>query len=99
MRLGVRSLLCAVAALLAMEAPADASFPGQNGKIAFESDRSGAYEIYTVDPDDTDLTRLTFSGGRQPAWSPEGTKIAFVRAGNLWLMNADGSNQHSLGLP
>ena len=27
-----------------------------------------------------------------PAWSPDGSKIVFVRVGNkLWLMNADGS--------
>jgi TolB protein len=35
-----------------------------------------------------------------PAWSPDGRKVAFVstRSGNwdLWLMNADGSDQHPL---
>jgi hypothetical protein len=37
----------------------------------------------------------------QPAWSPEGTRIAYgTRAGDaLWIMNADGSNARLLGRP
>ena len=35
-----------------------------------------------------------------PAWSPDGTRIAFLtdRTGRweIWLMNADGTNQHPL---
>jgi Tol biopolymer transport system component len=72
-----------------------------NGKIAFASDRDGNDEIYTINPDGSNLTRLTFSGGRSPAWSPDGTKIAFVsdRDGeqDLFVMNAsDGSAQTNL---
>ena len=47
-------------------------------------------------------TLLTHTGTSfQPAWSPDGTRIAFgTRAGDsLWLMNSDGSGVHRLGLP
>lgn len=33
-----------------------------------------------------------------PAWSPDGTKLAFVRAGQLYTMGADGSNPQPLGI-
>jgi TolB protein len=53
--------------------------------------------IYVMAPDGTGVTRLTFeSGDTHPAWSPDGSKIAFVRyqEGNagIYVMNADGSD-------
>jgi Tol biopolymer transport system component len=41
-------------------------------------------------------------GGLRPSWSPKGDRIAFERAGSVWTMNADGSNQVMLtagGMP
>jgi len=75
-----------------------------NGKIAFVSDRDGNAEIYTMNPDGSDPNRLTFDPRRDfnPAWSPDGKRIAFVRfrilsggppSGEIYVMNADGSNQ------
>jgi|SRR5881628_596963 len=72
-------------------------------RIAFTSDRAGApgyKEIYTMNPDGTDLVRLTNSPGydAEPALSRDGSKIAFVsfREGTyccgVYVMNAsDGS--------
>ena len=37
-------LLCAACALAMSAPPAQATFPGQNGQIAFESDRPSAYD-------------------------------------------------------
>jgi TolB protein len=39
--------------------PAQAAFPGTNGKIAFASDRDGNAEIYAMLADGTGKTRLT----------------------------------------
>ena len=70
-------LLCPLAA-----APAAlGAFPGLNGSIAFE--RGG--QVFAKNPGDvSDADQLTRSGTNEdPAWSPDGTRIAFVsnRAG------------------
>ena len=54
-----------------------AAFPGQNGKIAFESSRDGGLpEIYVVNPDGSGQTRLTNSPDvdSEPAFSPDGRR-------------------------
>lgn len=62
----------------------------------------GASNIYTVKVDGSDLTNLTaglpgdLTDRREPAWSPDGSRIAFtaVRDGRhkIWTMGVDGSN-------
>jgi TolB protein len=84
--------------LLAFAPRAHATFPGANGKIAFVSNRDGNYEIYSVNPDGSGLTRLTNdpSADLRPAWSPDGQRILFNRNSEVWIMNADGSGQQQL---
>ena len=76
-------------------------------KIAFSSTKSGHYAIWTIDPDGGHLTQLTtpygdrYPDANAPAWSPDGTKIAFWsglehKYGNVWVMNADGSERKEL---
>jgi len=67
-------------------------------KIAFASTRDTNPEIYVMDPNGSNIVRLTHNAGAdaQPAWSPDGSKIAFVsdRDGNaeVYVMSAaDGS--------
>ncbi len=87
--------------------PAHAAFPGTNGKIAFVRDVNSDvfdpnYEIFTMNPDGSAQTRLTFTSAQEfyPAWSPDGSKIAFAtdRDGDpeIYVMNADGSAQTNL---
>ena len=70
--------------------------------IVFSSNRDGNWEIYVVNPDGTNLRRLTFhdAADLEPAWSPDCRQIAFSsdRDGNreIYVMNADGSDVHRL---
>ncbi len=90
-------VVAVVAGVLCGVSPALAAFPGQNGKIAFSSDRDGDTEIYVMNPDGTGQTALTTNtiADSNPAWSPDGARIAFERAGSffteIWVMNADGT--------
>jgi Tol biopolymer transport system component len=87
-------------------------------KIAFTSSRalSGldaallTRNVWVMNSDGTNaepLTKLTVAASSAPAWSPDGTKIAYVSARalngtnnagspNLWVMNADGSGSRPL---
>lgn len=75
----------------------------RRGRIAWTAKRDGNDEIYTMLPNGKQLTNVSQNPADdyQPAWSPDGTRIAFLskRDGGdeqLYVMNADGSAQTRL---
>ncbi len=76
MALAVGLLLALVVAGMSREARAQ----GVPGTIAFKSERDGNQEIYVMNADGSDETRLTFNseGDFSPEISPDGTRLAFV---------------------
>jgi len=96
-----------------LEGDSGPSWSPDGSKIAFHSlrDRESSsssdsnYEIYVMDADGSNQTRLTEGGERAtgnpswdqyPSWSTDGTKIVFTsnrgRTNELYVMDADGSN-------
>jgi dipeptidyl aminopeptidase/acylaminoacyl peptidase len=83
-------------------------FSPDGTRIAFQSDRAGQADVYVMDSDGSNVVRLTGSGDDNlddyaPTWSPDGRQIAFLRGevppggpGELWVIDADGSNAHVL---
>ena len=92
----------AIGWILAAAMPAHATFPGVNGRIAFQVQVTpdAHIQIYTVRPNGHDLLQITnFSDADavRPDWSPDGRQILFeidrdhAPFCSIALMNPDGS--------
>ena len=100
-----RLALAALAIALALAAAVGCG--GGGGRIAFDSDRDGNWNIYAINADGSELTRLTSFYSIQPTWSPDRRRIAFVSSSRespeeqdqsaegigygVYAMNVDGS--------
>ena len=73
--------LAAVVGLSGLGSPAQAAFPGTNGRLACEGTRGvePSVEVYTINPDGTGEMVLTENAVRDgdPGWSPDGAFITF----------------------
>lgn len=96
---------------LSLVSPTHATIAGVNGRIAFASDRapgpvvtSGApgsleTDVYTIRPDGSSRAQLTETSRTDGivAWSPDGSKIAFVSTrdgnGEVYVIDWDGANE------
>jgi len=66
---------------------------GSCGAIAFASSRSGAGDIYSMNPDGSGLLQLTSGAATDasPAWSSDCASVAFVSGQDIDVMNANGT--------
>jgi hypothetical protein len=71
-----------------LEAPVEVTFTTlrfvEPGPILF-----GRGGIWAINPDGSKLVQVAEGSG--PAWSPDGSRIAFARDGDLYVMNSDGT--------
>jgi Tol biopolymer transport system component len=86
------------------------AFPGKNGRIAFLYGLSFGGDVYTMNSDGSHIRRVTRFGPSFATavdwvnWSPDGRHFVFDEFSkakdygddHVWLMNADGSDQHPL---
>jgi Tol biopolymer transport system component len=89
-----------------------ATAPGENGRIVFERLRvqNGPYwgELFVANPDGSGIRRITRppngTEDSNPDWSPDGTRIVFVRAPSvgvhsLWTVSGRGTGLRRLTPP
>src|SRR3989442_13193589 len=91
-----------LACILTGVIPAHATFPGRNGRIAFQVQLTpdAHIQIYTVRQNGHDLRQITHldADAVRPDWSPDGRQIVFeidrseAPFCSIALMNADGSD-------
>lgn len=77
---------------------------GGSGQIAFASDRSGLAQIWMMNSDGTGLQQITDmpEGACQPAWAPDGLRLAFISpcssnqesypGASLFIIDVNGAN-------
>lgn len=95
---GLAALLFAGTAAGLAARPATAAFPGENGKIAFTSERDGNREIYLIDPDGSGEVNITNHAGFDhfaswsldaPSWpSPATGRSPATRTSTSWTPTA-----------
>ena len=86
--------------------PAHATTPGHNGRILFAGDLGRGLQLYTIEPNGTDLRQITDVVGDATTadWSPDGHHIVFEHDwaaqgkdhARIVLVNADGTNMHDV---
>src|SRR5262249_811234 len=87
----------------------DAAWAPDSSKIIFISDRNGHEDLYLLEANDAEhpklteahrfkVTQLTDTPDAEfgVGFAPNGRRVAFLRAGKLWTMNPDGSDQKAI---
>ena len=99
------SCLMAGLTLFLFSVPASATFGGKNGRITFVADLTASFQLYTINPDGSDLFQVTnlpptSNSTWFPDYSPDGKQIVFCHdmtgSLELYVINADGTGlQHT----
>jgi hypothetical protein len=82
--------------------PAEANYPGTNGKIAYSGWDGNDLEIYTINPDGGSNVKVTNnqSGNEAPAYSPNSKKIAYSgwdgQDWEIYTVNPDGGGRKNV---
>ena len=69
-----------------------------DNRIAFYSDRSGSYEIWSMNPDGSSLKQETDSAASEilPVWSPDGTRLIYSTSQEAHILDMEARTTESL---
>ena len=93
----VSVVLGLIVAAFVVASPAYATYPGHNGRIAFQADTGAGNQLYTVRPNGQDLFQVTHVAAGEattPDWSPDGHWIAFsLNECTVAMIHPDGTGR------
>jgi hypothetical protein len=74
-------LIAAMAGALVVGQPPSGPASVENGRIALVGEGGRGWDLYLLEPDGSGVTPLTNTAALEwgPVWSPDGTRLAFVR--------------------
>jgi Tol biopolymer transport system component len=110
LRLQWWSTLCLVILALVIALPGWAGNAAQNGRIAFVGNQGGSFQLYTMNPDGSDMVQITNLAATsfetwEPDFSPDGRRLTFCygpvdSSGSgfveIYVINVDGSGLKKL---
>jgi Tol biopolymer transport system component len=66
-------------------------------RLAYTASSTLGWDIYTIRPDGSGQRQLTRTGNSfSPTWSPDHSRLAFMRDRDLWVMDARGGHQRRI---
>jgi Tol biopolymer transport system component len=76
--------------------PATPDWSPHGSKIAFGYVERDEYQVHVADAATGAHRALTTNGGGEPAWSPDGRFLAFIRDGDLYVMRSNGRGKRRI---
>lgn len=79
----------------AFDPPREYRLHPRDRQVAYTTDAGGARQLFSLSLRSGAAVQLSASEHdvSDPRWSPDGRRLAFVRDGSIWVIDADGSRQ------
>jgi Tol biopolymer transport system component/predicted Ser/Thr protein kinase len=68
-------------------------FSPDSNMVAYSSNETGTFEVYVAPIDKPGKQRVSFGGGSQPAWRPDGKELYFLSHGSLMAAAVKGEGE------
>jgi Tol biopolymer transport system component len=78
--------------------PLGVSLSPDGSRLAFDADSRSGHDLWVTDLKRNNTMRLTRDAEpeRNPTWSPDGTRIAYVKGGKIYVRAADGLSDETV---
>jgi dipeptidyl aminopeptidase/acylaminoacyl peptidase len=86
-----------IESIVAVDSPKEFRVSPRDRVVAYTAEIGGARQLCTLSLRGTGTPPLQLTASQEaisdPQWSPDGRRLAFVRDGEIWIIDADGSRE------